>query len=56
LKVLLDEDVPRKLVQALPRHGTHIHRISAAVDEARPGTIKTIDCGVFIPRSKRLRD
>lgn len=30
----------------------HIHKISAAVDEAQPGTVKTIDCGVFIPRSK----
>ena len=30
----------------------HIHRISAALDEAQPGTLKTIDCGVFIARSK----
>jgi len=31
----------------------HIHKISAAIDEARPGTLKTIDCGVFIARLKR---
>ena len=31
----------------------HIHKISVAVDDARPGTVKTIDCGVFIPRLKR---
>ena len=30
----------------------HIHRISAALDEAQPGTLRTIDCGVFIARSK----
>lgn len=30
----------------------HVHKISAALDEARPGTVKTIDCGVFIARSK----
>ena len=30
----------------------HIHRISAAFDEAPPGTVKTIDCGVFIARVK----
>jgi hypothetical protein len=27
--------------------------ISAALDDARPGTVRTIDCGVFIPRLKR---
>ena len=31
----------------------HIHKISLALDEARPGTAKTIDCGVFIARLKR---
>ena len=31
----------------------HIHKISVALDEALPGTVKTIDCGVFIARSKR---
>ena len=30
----------------------HIHKISTALDEARPGTVKTIDCGVFIARLK----
>ena len=28
----------------------HIDKISAALDESRPGTVKTIDCGVFIAR------
>ena len=31
----------------------HIQKISAALDEALPGTVKKIDCGVFIPRLKR---
>ena len=31
----------------------HIPTISAALDEALPGTVKTIDCGVFIPRVNR---
>jgi len=31
----------------------HIHRISVALDEAQSGTVKTIDCGVFIARLKR---
>jgi hypothetical protein len=31
----------------------HIQKISAALDEARPGTLTTIDCGVFVARSKR---
>jgi predicted nuclease of predicted toxin-antitoxin system len=31
----------------------HIHTISIALDEAQPGTVRTIDCGVFIARSKR---
>ena len=34
----------------------HIQTISAAIDDARPGTIEMIDCGVFIPRSKRARE
>jgi predicted nuclease of predicted toxin-antitoxin system len=31
----------------------HISEISAALNEAQPGTVKTIDCGVFIPRMNR---
>ena len=31
----------------------HIPKISTALDEAEAGTVKTIDCGIFIPRSKR---
>ncbi len=27
-----------------------IHIISAAIDEAQPGRVRTIDCGVFIAR------
>ena len=34
----------------------YIHRISAALDEAQSGTVKSIDCGVFIPRLKRPPD
>ena len=30
----------------------YIHKIAAAIAEARPGTVKMIDCGVFMPRSK----
>ncbi len=30
----------------------HIRGIAVALDEARPGTVKTIDCGVFIARLK----
>jgi hypothetical protein len=30
----------------------HIHAIHAAIDKARPGTIRTIDCGVF--RRKKI--
>jgi hypothetical protein len=26
----------------------HIHNISIALDEARAGTVRTIDCGVFV--------
>ncbi|MGB6688432.1 MAG: hypothetical protein WBE76_11370 [Terracidiphilus sp.] len=28
----------------------HIHAISGALDRAQPGTVETIDCGVFIAR------
>jgi len=31
----------------------HVHKISVALDDARPGTVKVIDCGVFVPRPKR---
>ncbi len=31
----------------------HVHQISMALDAARPGTVNTIDCGVFVPRPKR---
>jgi predicted nuclease of predicted toxin-antitoxin system len=31
----------------------HIHDISRAIEGARPGTVETIDCGVFIAHSKR---
>jgi hypothetical protein len=34
----------------------HIHKISVAIDEARPGTVKTIDCGLFIARLKHPRE
>ncbi len=30
----------------------HIQKISAAIDEAEPGTVGMIDCGVFVARSK----
>jgi hypothetical protein len=30
----------------------HVHRIAAALDAARAGTVETIDCGVFRPRLK----
>lgn len=113
MKVLFDEDVPRKLARSLPRHEVHtvvgmqwggikngalltliekerfdvfltgdknmqsqkrlegrlfavlimsainwpvvrpnIHKISLAIDQAQPGTISAIDCGVFIARLK----
>ena len=113
MKVLFDEDVPRKLARSLPHHdihtvvsmqwggiknGTllqfieregfkvfptgdknmqnqqrlegrpfavlimsainwpvvrlHIHKISTALDEAQPGTVRTIDCGVFVARRR----
>lgn len=31
----------------------HINRISLALDEAVPGTVNRIDCGGFVPRTKR---
>jgi predicted nuclease of predicted toxin-antitoxin system len=31
----------------------HIEKISVALDEAQPGTVGTIDCGVFVARLKR---
>ena len=31
----------------------HIHKISVALGAARPGTVKTVDCGVWIPRLKQ---
>jgi hypothetical protein len=31
----------------------HIERISRALDGAQPGSVKTIDCGVFVARLKR---
>ena len=34
----------------------HIHKISVAIDTAQPGTVKTIDCGVFIAGLKRASD
>jgi hypothetical protein len=34
----------------------HIQKISDAIDEAQPGTVKMIDCGVFVPRSKSNRE
>jgi hypothetical protein len=30
----------------------HVYKIATALDAARPGTVLTIDCGVFKPRSK----
>ena len=34
---------------------THIQNISAALDAAQPGTVKTVDSGLFIVRSNRPR-
>jgi len=31
----------------------HIQKISIALDEAQPGTVRTIDCGVFMALLKR---
>ncbi len=28
----------------------HVHKIAVAIDEAQPGTVKTIECGEFIAR------
>jgi hypothetical protein len=32
----------------------HVHKIAAALDAARPGTVGMIDCGAFNPRSKPI--
>lgn len=34
----------------------HVHSISAALDEAQPGLVNTIDCGVFVPRVNRQQE
>ena len=34
----------------------YVLKVAPAVGEARPGTIKHIECGVFIPRSKSAGD
>ena len=34
----------------------HIHKISMAIDDAQPGTVERIDCGVFIARLKRASE
>ena len=31
----------------------HIRKIRGAIEDARPDMVKTIDCGVFIPRLNR---
>jgi hypothetical protein len=31
----------------------HVHRISAALDDARPGMVLLIDCGTFVAPPKR---
>jgi predicted nuclease of predicted toxin-antitoxin system len=31
----------------------HLHAITTALDEAKPGTVKIVDCGVFIAGLKR---
>jgi predicted nuclease of predicted toxin-antitoxin system len=31
----------------------HVEKISVAIDDARPGTVQTVDCGIFIARAKR---
>jgi len=33
--------------------GRTIDKISVAIDDAQPGMVKTIDCGVFFARVKR---
>lgn len=35
---------------------SHISEIAAAIDEAQPGTIRFIDCGLFIAHAKRPRE
>lgn len=34
----------------------HIDQISDALDDAQPGTVRAVDCGVFVPRSKSTGD
>jgi hypothetical protein len=34
----------------------NVHKISAALDDARPGTVNTIDCGTFVARPKRASE
>jgi predicted nuclease of predicted toxin-antitoxin system len=36
-----------------PVVGPHIDKISVALDKAEAGTVKTIDCGVFIAHENR---
>ena len=31
----------------------HVHKICVALDGARSGTVKAIDCGTFVARPKR---
>ncbi len=31
----------------------HVQRISAALEDARPGTVNILDCGTFVPRPRR---
>jgi hypothetical protein len=31
----------------------HTEKISRAVDDAKPGKLEMVDCGEFVPRSKR---
>jgi hypothetical protein len=31
----------------------HLRLISIAINGARPGTVASIECGTFVPRSKR---
>ena len=33
----------------------HIEKISLALDEAQPGTVNTLDCGVFVARLRRSK-
>jgi hypothetical protein len=117
LKILLDEDVPRKLIRALSRHEIHtvvsmewggvkngalltliereafqaflrgdknmpqqqrldnrpfavlilsainwpivrphVHKIAAAIEQAKPGMVYMIDCGEFVPKSRRAAE